>query len=176
VDLAAFLRELQAIDTSGGPEAGEHSFFRGGHPNVYDADARRAIAMLAGRIDAAKALRLWEAGLRTAWDRSPVWAHGDISPGNLLVRDSRLCAVIDFGCLAVGDPACDLAIAWSFFDSDGRGIFRRGLDLDDATWMRGRAWALWKAAIVVAGLIETNAVESSRAAQTLDAVCADEAS
>jgi aminoglycoside phosphotransferase (APT) family kinase protein len=169
--LAAFLCELQAIDASGGPSAGAHSFFRGDHPSIYDSQARSAIAALADQLDAEKALRIWETGIATRWDRSPVWVHGDVAAGNLLIREGDLSAVIDFGCLAIGDPACDLAIAWTLFDPASREIFRRELPLDDATWERGRAWALWKAAIVAAGKIQTNAIEAASAWHTLHAVC-----
>jgi aminoglycoside phosphotransferase (APT) family kinase protein len=98
--------------------------------------------------------------------------HGDVSAGNLLVRDGELAAVIDFGQLAVGDPACDLAIAWTFLDHRSRAVFRSTLALDADTWLRGRAWALWKAAIAAAGLADTNAIERRNAARTLEAVLA----
>jgi aminoglycoside phosphotransferase (APT) family kinase protein len=169
--LAAFLRELQAIDTSGGPVAGAHSFFRGGHPGIYDNQARSAIAALADRLDAETALRIWETGIATSWDHAPVWVHGDVAAGNLLMHEGALRAVIDFGCLAIGDPACDLAIAWTLFDPPSREIFRRELPLDDASWERGRAWTLWKAAIVAAGKIQTNEIEAAGAWHTLRAVC-----
>lgn len=168
--LASFLLELQSIDASGGPAAGAQSFFRGSHPRVYDKQARSAIAALADRLDAENALRIWETGIATSWHRPPVWVHGDVSAGNLLVHEGELSAVIDFGCLAVGDPACDLAIAWTLFDSPSREIFRRELAVDDATWERGRAWALWKAAIVAAGHLQTNALEAASAWGTLHAM------
>jgi len=173
-DLALFLRSFQAIDASNGPAAGAHSFFRGDHVSVYEDEARRAIAALSDRIDAKRALHVWEAGARTAWQKTPVWVHGDIAPGNLLVQNGRLCAVIDFGCLAVGDPSCDLAIAWTSFDQESRNIFRRELDPDDATWKRGRAWALWKASIIAAGMVDAQAIEGRRAWDTLRAINADE--
>ena len=85
-------------------------------------------------------------------DRPPVWVHGDVAPSNLLVDANPLHAgvlhaVIDFGCSAVGDPACDLVMAWTFFDDESRPVFRDALALDDDTWDRGRGWALWKAVI-----------------------------
>ena len=89
--------------------------------------------------------------MAAAWEGEPVWFHGDVAAGNLLVRDGRLAAVIDFGTSGVGDPACDVVIAWTFLDGPGRAAFRRTLAIDDATWARGRGWALWKAAITVAG-------------------------
>ena len=93
---------------------------------------------------------MWDAALRTEITAPPVWFHGDIAHGNLLVRDGNLWAVIDFGTSGVGDPACDLAIAWTMFDDGARAAFREGLPWDDEVWARGRAWALWKAMLVAA--------------------------
>ncbi|MDP1617600.1 aminoglycoside phosphotransferase family protein [Phenylobacterium sp.] len=150
-DLANFLLALHAIDASDGPAAGAHNFHRGGDPAVYDGQTRAAVETLGDQIDGAAALALWDAALATRWDRLQVWIHGDVAPGNLLVRDGRLAAVIDFGTCGVGDPACDLAFAWTFLSEAAREIFRQRLGLDDDTWLRGQAWALWKALIVVAG-------------------------
>ena len=73
-----------------------------------------------------------------------MWVHGDVTAGNLLVRDGQLHAVIDFGQLAAGDPACDLTVAWTLLDADSRAIFRATLQLGDSVWQRARGWALWK--------------------------------
>lgn len=89
------------------------------------------------------------------------------------MRGGRLAAVLDFGTCGVGDPACDLVVAWTLFSSRSRAAFRAGLDLDADTWARGRGWALWKALIVRAGAVETNAVEQHRAGAALAAVLAD---
>ncbi|MDP1642513.1 MAG: aminoglycoside phosphotransferase family protein [Phenylobacterium sp.] len=150
-DLADFLLALHAIDPAGGPPAGPHNFHRGGDPAVYDGQTRAATETLGDQINGAAALALWDEALATRWDRPPVWIHGDVAPGNLLVRNGRLAAVIDFGTCGVGDPACDLAFAWTFLNEAARDTFRQRLGLDDATWLRGQAWALWKALIVVAG-------------------------
>lgn len=150
-DLADFLQALHAIDPADGPAAGPHNFHRGGDPAVYDGQTRAAVEALGDQIDGDAALALWDAALATRWDRPPVWIHGDVAPGNLLVRDGRLAAVIDFGTCGVGDPACDLAFAWTFLNDGAREVFRQHLALDDDTWLRGQAWALWKALIVVAG-------------------------
>jgi aminoglycoside phosphotransferase (APT) family kinase protein len=146
-DVAEFLVALQAIDATGGPEAGRHSWFRGGPLAVYDAETRAAIEALGDRIPQAAATRMWETALRTEWSKPPVWFHGDVADGNLLVRDGRLAAVIDFGTSGVGDPACDLVLAWTTLSGDSRAAYREVLDLDDDTWDRGRGWALWKALI-----------------------------
>ena len=168
--LAQFLVALQRIDPTGGPAPGLHNFFRGGSLTTYDAETRQAIAVLSGKIDTAAATEVWEAALRTTCNRSPVWIHGDVSAGNLLVQEGRLSSVIDFGMLGVGDPACDLSIAWTLFDGESREAFRAMLPLDPDTWARGRAWALWKALIVAAGLAETNAVEASVSWRIIDRV------
>ncbi|MFN9210224.1 MAG: aminoglycoside phosphotransferase family protein [Betaproteobacteria bacterium] len=171
-DLARFLNALRAVPAADGPAAGEDNFHRGGALDVYDAEAREAVAVLRERIDAEVALRVWDAGLASAWAQPPVWVHGDIAPGNLLVRAGRLAAVIDFGQLAVGDPACDLAIAWSYLRAPQRETFRATLGLDAATWQRGKAWALWKAAIMTAGIAPTTQAEEQASKRTLDEVLA----
>ena len=117
---------------------------------TYDAESREAIRLLEGELDANAVTEVWEAGLASTWDRSPMWIHGDVTASNLLVAEGTLRAVIDFGCAAVGDPACDLVVAWTFFSGESRDEFRDGLRLDDATWARGRGWALWKALITMA--------------------------
>jgi aminoglycoside phosphotransferase (APT) family kinase protein len=155
-DLAGFLAALQAIDPAGGPAPGAHSFLRGGPITALELDVRRSIAALAGDIDTRAAIDIWEAAAATTWEHPPVWVHGDITGSNLLVSQGRLTAVLDFGCSAVGDPACDLAIAWTFFTSESREAFRAALPLDQGTWARGRGWALWKALITLAAVRSSN--------------------
>lgn len=172
-DLAQFLSALHRIDTKGGPLAGPHSFYRGGSLTTYDAETRQALSTLKDKIDIDTATRVWETALATTWDQPPVWVHGDISTGNLLVQEGRLSGVIDFGQLAVGDPACDLAIAWTLFQGESREVFRKLLPLDAGTWARGRAWTLWKFMIVAAGLTEWNAAEASKPWHIIDEVLSD---
>lgn len=148
-DVAAFLRALNAIDPDCGPPAGTHNFHRGGSLAVYDDETRNAIDALSDEIDAGLAREVWELALGSHWQKNPVWVHGDIAAGNLLMGKGRLCAVIDFGSCAVGDPACDLVLAWTMLDSDSRAIFRDRLARDAATWQRARGWALWKALITL---------------------------
>ncbi len=149
-DLAAFLVALRAVDARDGPPPGEHSAFRGGPLRHYDRQTRSSIAVLGDAIDGAAATEVWDAALASSWDRPPVWVHGDVAASNLLVRDGRLAAVIDFGCAAVGDPACDLVIAWTLFSGESRDGFVRSVGLDASTWARARGWALWKALITLA--------------------------
>ena len=147
--LGQFFAALQRINACDGPQPGVHSAFRGGPLTTYDAETRRAITALGTAIDGAGAQAVWEAARAARWDGPPVWFHGDVAVGNLLVREGRLAAVIDFGCAGVGDPACDLVIAWTLLSGESREAFRAGLSVDDATWARGRGWPLWKALITV---------------------------
>jgi len=167
-DLALFLRKLQSIERMDGPLAGAHNFHRGGDLRIYGDEVSRAIAILGEKVDGRAALEAWRAALATRWTDHPVWVHGDVSPGNLLARRGRLAAVIDFGNLAIGDPACDLAIAWSWLGDDAGRTFKSALDLDEGTWLRARAWALWKALIVAAGLTRTNAIEYADPRSVID--------
>lgn len=150
-DLAGFLRALRAVPPDG-PPAGDHSFHRGGSLAVYDEEARRSISVAAARgaVDGPAALRVWEKALGADWSGPPVWVHGDIATGNLLLRRGRLAAVIDWGSSAVGDPACDLVIAWTFLEGRARDAFRAGVDADEGTWARARGWALWKTCLTLA--------------------------
>ncbi|MFD1147774.1 aminoglycoside phosphotransferase family protein [Saccharothrix hoggarensis] len=151
VSIADFLRALHRVDATDGPPAGAHCFYRGTPPAHYDDGTRRALAALEGRVDTERAAAVWEDALRApAWDRPPVWFHGDVASGNLLVDRGKLTAVIDFGGCGVGDPACDLVIAWTMFSGTSREAFRDAVDLDAATWARARGWALWKALITLA--------------------------
>lgn len=150
-DLGAFLIELQSIDASGGPLAGEHNFYRGGSLAVYDEESRHAIEHNKDIFNEDLLREIWELALDSKWNSKPVWVHGDIAPGNLLVKDGKLCAVIDFGILGVGDPACDAAMAWTFFNGDSRKVFKDILQMDEETWNRARGWALWKALITYNG-------------------------
>lgn len=167
-DLAAFLGALHAIDPEDGPPPGPHSFHRSGPLSIYDDETRRAISLLGDRIDAEATTAVWEAALAARWEGPPVWAHGDFAAGNLLVRNGVLSAVIDFGCCAVGDPACDLAIAWTFLEGEAREAFRAGLPLDRETWARGRGWTLWKALIVMAALPGANPRDADASGRIID--------
>jgi aminoglycoside phosphotransferase (APT) family kinase protein len=171
--LAQFLTALQRIDSTGGPPAGPHSFYRGGSLTVYDAETRQAIAALDGQVDTDAATEVWEAALNATWDGRPVWVHGDVAGGNLLVKEGRLSAVIDFGCSAVGDPACDLTIAWTLLLGESRKAFRAGLPVDSAAWARGRGWALWKALITLAEYAQTDPLKAKEARRVIDEVLSD---
>lgn len=168
VGLAKFLKEMQAITDVEGPKPGQHNWWRGDHVSVYDKGAREQISELAEIIDVSRALALWEQACAVRWHRAPIWVHGDFAPGNILIQGGKLSGVIDFGGMAIGDPACDLVIAWTFLKGQSREIFIRELDLDEDTWTRARAWALWKATYELCSMKDRN---SSDAARQKDIIC-----
>ena len=155
VDLAAFIHALRNVDT-----AGAHARPHGGRgaPLIErDEAVRNAIAQLGNRIDGNAALRSWEESLNApGWSGKETWVHGDLLPGNLLVVDGHLSAVIDWGGFNVGDPLCDLQPAWNMFSGSNRNVFRNALDVDDASWLRGRGWALCQAIIALPYYWDTN--------------------
>jgi aminoglycoside phosphotransferase (APT) family kinase protein len=133
------VKALRQVDTTGAHPRPPHG--RGGPLAESDEQVRRSIVQLGDRIDGDATLRSWEESLNaSAWDGAGVWVHGDLLPGNLLVVDGHLSAVIDWGGLNVGDPACDLQPAWNVFVGDSRMPFRAELEVDDASWLRGRGW------------------------------------
>jgi aminoglycoside phosphotransferase (APT) family kinase protein len=173
-DLAGFLAALYRIDPAGGPLPGEHNFYRGGPLTVYDGETRDALKALEGEIDTVRAAQVWAEALAATWHGSPVWFHGDIADGNLLIDQGRLSAVIDFGTSGVGDPACDTVIAWTYFSGASRRVFQARLPATRATWARGRGWALWKAMIVLVSALRDDP-EDARATKRViaEVLCAD---
>lgn len=171
--LAHFLNELHKIDTTNGPKAGPHNFYRGGSLLVYDAETRSALELLQNVVDTTTALSVWEKALSSQWNNKPVWIHGDLSTGNILLKDGRLTAVIDFGGMGVGDPACDLVIAWTFLTPESRKIFKSKLNLDSETWARARGWALWKALITLVPLKDENSSEALKNQKIIKTILAE---
>ncbi len=159
-DLATFVAALQRVDPTDGPPPGEHNSFRGVQLRTRDESTRAAIASLRASVDADAVTAAWEAALSVPeWERRPVWIHGDLDARNLLAEDGRLSAVIDFGCLGVGDPACDVMVAWKVLSADTRDSFRTALSVDEATWARARGWVLSQALIALSYYtLETNAL------------------
>lgn len=117
---------------------------------TWDGEVRANLDVLRGVIDAAAARDVWDAAVTARHDAPPVWVHGDVTGANLLARDGRLAGVLDFGCSAVGDAACDLTIAWTFLDGDSRSLFKESVPVEPSAWARGRGWALWKALVHLA--------------------------
>ncbi|MET8833490.1 aminoglycoside phosphotransferase family protein [Micromonospora sp. NPDC004540] len=137
-DLGALVAGLRLADTTGA-RAG----YRSGPLSGRDEYLREWTEAARGMVDVDAVISVWEAALAApAWDGPPVWSHGDLLAGNVLVKDGRLCGLIDFGAAGVGDPACDAMAAWTLLDSDSRQVFRETAGFDDATWTRGKGWAL----------------------------------
>lgn len=173
VAVAEFLHALQRCDATGGPAGGAHSFHRGAPVAHYDEATRRCLTLLADRVDTTRARVVWEAALDAEWHGTPMWFHGDVAAGNLLVADGRLTAVIDFGTSGVGDPACDLVIAWTMFDGESHAAFRDAMDVDDGMWARARGWALWKALLVLSKVIDTDPADAAETRGVIDRILAD---
>lgn len=174
ITLAEFIGALQGIDTTDGPRSGRINNYRGVALARLDTVVRNALAKLTGEIDVAAATAIWEAALAApVWDRPGVWLHGDLHPGNLLVAEGRLNAVIDFGLMAVGDPACDLMAGWSVLDETSRPWFRTGLAVDDAAWTRGRGWALYASVVALSFYLTSNPTLAAISRRTLAQVLTD---
>jgi aminoglycoside phosphotransferase (APT) family kinase protein len=173
-DLARFVRVLQSVDSTDAPTHGDENFGRGEPLARRDAATRTAIVQLAGVIDVRAVTAAWADALGAAvWDGRPVWVHGDLTQENILVRDGRLAAVLDFGCLGAGDPACDLMVAWSVMAARDRNVFRAEVGVDDETWARGRGWALSTALIALPYYGETHAPRAANARYRIAEVLGD---
>jgi aminoglycoside phosphotransferase (APT) family kinase protein len=167
--LGQFVAAMQRIDPSGGPRPGASNSSRGVPLAMRDAETRGAIRALSDMYDTAALSAAWEAALAApAWHGPPVWLHGDLHAANPLADRGRLCAVIDFGCLGVGDPACDVMVAWTYLSPETRDVFRAELAVDDATWSRGRGWALSMGAIALPYYHRSNPVLAAIARRAID--------
>jgi aminoglycoside phosphotransferase (APT) family kinase protein len=174
-ELATFIVALRGVDATGAP-APVDELDRGTPLANRDAATREALGQLRDDLDADAVTGAWEAALaEPPWEEPPVWIHGDLQGGNLIARDGHLRAVVDFGCLGAGDPACDLLGAWSLFDAADRERFHAEADVDDATWARGRGWALSVALIYLPYYRHTNPAGVAIARRTVDAVLVDHA-
>jgi aminoglycoside phosphotransferase (APT) family kinase protein len=142
--LAEFIHRLQAIDITDAPRppAGD-PFSRGTPLAPRDALFREALDQIGDELDTKRVLAAWEDALAAdTYTGPPVWMHGDLMPGNILVADGKLSAVIDFGTARVADPAADLLAAWWLFEGDSRQAFRDALNVDRTTWTRARGWIM----------------------------------
>jgi aminoglycoside phosphotransferase (APT) family kinase protein len=168
-DLAAFVTALRRVDPAGAPPAG-----RGVPLATRDEPTKAAIAASHRLVDTAAVAEVWADTLRVPpWDGPPTWAHADLSPGNLLTRDGRLTAVIDWGVAGVGDPTVDLIVAWNLLPPPARQVFRDALAVDDDTWRRGRGWALSIAMVQLPYYQHTNPPLAANARHVIGQVLAD---
>jgi aminoglycoside phosphotransferase (APT) family kinase protein len=168
-DLAAVITALRQVDPTGGPRQG-----RGVPLSARDAVTRKAIGELHGLVDVDRVSTVWAEALRVpAWPGPVMWSHGDLSPGNVLVVDGRLSAVIDFGGVGVGDPTVDLIVAWNLLPAEARDTFQEALRADDDTWLRGRGWALSVALIQLPYYQHTNLALAANSRHVISEVLAD---
>lgn len=168
-DLGKFISALQRVDPACGPVSG-----RGASLAERDSYTRAAIASLRGMINAHAATAAWEASLMApAWESAAVWTHGDLFPSNILVKDGRLSAIIDFGDAGLSDPACDMLGAWSLLPSDVHELFRAELSVSEATWLRGRGWALSIALLALEYFRDANVPIAHFATKVVREVLAD---
>lgn len=169
--LAQFINELHAINTDGGPEPGWHNYYRGAHISFYNEQTCTVLPQLASLVDVDKAQMVWDQALESTWHKPPVWVHGDLVSDNIVVNNKhQLAAVIDFGCLGIGDPACDLAPAWTLFRGKSRETFRSILNFESGTWDRARGWVLWKALVWLKRFIRE---ENTQRAQEQERIITD---
>jgi aminoglycoside phosphotransferase (APT) family kinase protein len=164
-DLVNFILELRSIDMWGAPRGGRRPLIE------LDAATRSAIEFSRGVIDSEAVSAAWAQLLESPlWNGKPVWIHGDLLKSNLLVQDGRLCAVIDFGGVGIGDPAADVVPAWSVFNKAGRKTFRQALDVDDDTWNRACGYALHQALMIIPYYPETNPEFVAMAKRTVEEI------
>lgn len=168
-ELADFIRALRRVDAGNGP-----AHYRAVPLSARDTATRAALAQLTSEVDTEAVTGLWEQAMRAPEHMGPaLWAHGDLSPGNVLVTEGRLSAVIDFGCTGVGDPAVDLIVAWNLLPARVRDIFRAAVGADDAEWARGRGWALSISLIQLPYYRETNPVLAANSRHVIREILAE---
>ena len=168
-DVVTLLHALRRVDLPDGPRTR-----RGAPLEGQDQAARAALVALDGMIDTNAATAAWEEALGAPnWSGPPIWIHGDLLPGNLLLEGGRLTGVIDWSLLGIGDPACDLIIAWALLHAEERNVVRVELEVDDATWARGRGWALSIALIALPYYKDTNPVFAAVARGLISEILAD---
>jgi aminoglycoside phosphotransferase (APT) family kinase protein len=170
-DLAEFIAGVRAIDTGGRAFDGQG---RGGDLRAHDAWMETCFARSARLLDVPRLRRLW-AVLRELPPSATgdVMTHGDLIPGNMLVRDGRLTGVIDVGGLGPADPSLDLVGAWHLLEAGPRQVLRDDLACDDLAWERGKAWAFEQAMGAAWYYLESNPAMTLMGQRTLHRIIAD---
>lgn len=175
-ELGGFVVALGRVDASGGPSSGPANHYRGAPLIQREPVVRAALGKLEAEPNIDAAADAWADALQAAPSPGPpTWLHGDLNLGNLIIADGRLAAVIDFGLMGVGDPACDLMAAWTCLDASGRLRFRAAVKASDADWRRGRGWAIGTALVALAAYRMSNAVVAAAARRTIAEVLSETA-
>ncbi len=172
-DCARFLKELQSIPTKNAPNSGEHNFFRGSSPIVYNDEVEDALENLGEILNNLKIREIWERAVSSEWHKEDVWVHGDFAETNILVDKNKLKAVIDFGGASIGDPSCDLTLAWTYFNEQNREIFRYCVNMDQKTWWRAQGWCLWKSLKILDKIDDKNSKEALSRISIINSVTYD---
>ena len=165
-DLVGFVRALRAVETTDAPVRTPAQ--RGGLLEAHDSGVRRAVEELGDRVEDRRVLSVWDEARVAPPPEAVVPSHGDLLPGNLLVEEGRLSAVIDWGGFGLADPALDLMPAWNAMDEGGRARFRKGLGVDDVAWARSRGWALQQAVLALPYYWDTNPGMVAQASYALE--------
>ena len=169
--MSGFLLSLQRQDTLGAPRSGAQNHYRGVALIERDTLTRNAIKGLADLYPAARLSYVWEQALQaTPHTGEPTWLHGDLQGGNILVADGKITAIIDFGLAGVGDPACDLMVAWSVLPKSVRTEFHDQMGCDVDSCLRGMGWALSVSVIALDYYRDRNPALSKISRQTIEAV------
>ncbi len=183
LELGQFVRRLRAVDPTGGPPPGPGNSYRGVALTTRDAHVRHAAEFTRATgadneftrgVDVDEVLRIWQEAVDAPlWSGPPTWFHGDLLPGNLLFADGRLKAVIDFGCMGVADPSCDVLPTWTMFRGDARRAFLETVDPDCATRTRARGWAAYVGITAMPYHLDTNPAFCALARGVLDELLAE---
>jgi aminoglycoside phosphotransferase (APT) family kinase protein len=169
--LGLFVRALRAVEPAGGRVCGTANGFRGSPLSTRDGRVRKCFESVSDLFDLQAMLSAWEEAMAASlWDKQPVWVHGDIHAANILVHDGRVVGIVDFGLAALGDPACDLALAWSFLPTEYRDGFFDAAEVDDAMVQRGKGWALYVGAIALSYYRDRNPVLARIGTQAIGGV------
>jgi aminoglycoside phosphotransferase (APT) family kinase protein len=173
-NLGVFVRALRAVEPASGRMCGSTNGFRGSPLSTRAGWVRNCFDSVADLFDH-HAMRLtWEEALAApVWDKEPVWVHGDIHAANIIVSNAQVVGIVDFGLAALGDPACDLALAWSFLPATHRDIFFKAAEADEAMVQRGKGWALYVGAIALSYYRHSNPVLARIGEKAISSVLED---
>ena len=162
--LARFVNELQLMPiTDTAPKAGRKALLELNEQTIL------AIHQCSGDIDVEKTLIAWKELVNTTpWNQKPVWIHSDLLKPNLLIHQQQLRAIIDFGSSGIGDPAFDMTPAWDVLTTDkGQQLFKEQVNVTDEVWLRGKAYALHQAALIIPYYRKSNPDFAKQAIQTI---------
>lgn len=176
-ELAKILKEFKNIknlDRENKLRPSPKNFFRGGDLIIYKSDIEQSLSILKDeQIDKVWINKIWKHAISVPWKGENLFVHGDIAQGNIIFNDNKLEGIIDFGTMACGDPACDLMMAWNTFTGESRAIFKKIVDYDNDTWIRGMAWTLWKGLLEISQTSKSNANDWKNPQKVIEEIIED---